>query len=159
MALTYLGSLSLGDVIPGLGVCLASALPRIQAQLAAAIAASAQLTITPPTIAANISLCANLLAQLQAQAALGIQVPSATLQLNALATLIAALNIELGALAFDLSAPGIHAYAYAGESQGLKNELPASFPGSAPISACNALVLATTVGATWAALGLALKTG
>lgn len=156
--LTYLGSLSLGAVIPGLGVALASALPRIQLQLDAALAAQAQLTITPPTIAANISAAATLLAGLQAAAALGVQVPSASLQLSILASLIAALNLELGALGFDLSAPGIHAYAFDGESQALAAELPDSFPGGAPTTHANALVLVTTVGSTWVAMGAVLKT-
>jgi len=158
MSLVYLGSLSLGQVIPGLGVALASAVPRINAELAVQNATVAQLQVVPPTITGALSAANSIVAGINAAIALGVQVPSLSVQVNAALALIAALNIELGALAFDMSAPGIHAYAYAGDSQGLGPALPSSFPGGAPTTPCNALVLATTIGSTWVSLGAALKT-
>ncbi len=87
-----------------------------------------------------------------------MQVPSASLQISAALALIAALNVELGALGFDLTAAGIHAYAFDGEAQELGPALPNAFPGGAPTSHCNALVLATSVPATWIAMAGIFKT-
>lgn len=158
MSLVYLGSLTTADVCPALPIALASALPRIQAQLAGAINASAQLTLTPPTIFLALELSTQLVANIQASIALGVQVPALSVQLNLLASLILSLEIELGALGFDLGAAGIHAYAYAGPANGLGPALPSSFPGGATTDFTNALVLATSVPASWIALGAILKT-
>lgn len=158
MSLTYLGSLTVGVINPGLLLALASALPRIQAALDGAAAAIASLNVTPPTIAASLSLAQTLAADIQAAIALGVEVPSLSVQVNALLALQAALNIELGALGFDLGAAGIHAYAYDGLANGLGPALPASFPGGSELDHVNALVLATSVPASWVALAAVLKT-
>src|SRR5262245_42943256 len=119
MALVYLGSLSVGTINHALGLALASAVPRINAQLAAFAQAVASLTLTPPTIAGNLAIAQSLVATLQAQIALGIQVPTAAAQISIINGFIAALTIELGALGFPLGAAGIHAYAFDGQAQDL----------------------------------------
>jgi hypothetical protein len=52
---------------------------------------------------------------------------------------------------------GIHAYHYSGQVDDLGSEmateLAGGVPGGAPTDASNALILVTTVGATWTAMG------
>ena len=158
MSLVYLGSLSTGVIAPSLGISLAAAIPRIQAELALQTALVAQLNLVPPSIAGSLSLAQSIVASINAAIALGVQVPSASLQISAAAALIAALNVELAALGFNLTAAGIHAYAYDGPADGLGPALPANFPGGAPTDHCNALMLTTSVPASWVALGGILKT-
>ncbi len=158
MTLVYLGSLTTGAIVPSLGISLAAAIPRIQAEIALQTKIIAQLNLVPPLIAGSLTLATSIVASVTAQIALGVQVPSASLQISAALALIAALNIELGALGFDMTAAGIHAYAYDGEAQDLGPSLPDHFPGGAPTSHCNALILATSIPASWVALGGILKT-
>lgn len=156
--LTYLGSLTTGGIVPSLGFALASALPRIQAELALQQKLIATLNLVPPSITGSLHAAESIVAAINASIALGVQVPSAGAQISAAQTLIAALNIELGALGFDMTAAGIHAYAFDGRADELGPALPSSFPGGAPSSHCNALVLATSIPASWVALGGILKT-
>lgn len=158
MALGYLGSLTVGAINPGLQTALGSALPRLQAELAVANTQVAQLNAHPPTIVASLATANALVATIEQAIAVGVQVPSLSLQLAAATSLIAAVNVEIEALGFDLGAAGIHAYTYTGTASGLGPALPTSFPGGGPADPCNALVLATSIPASWAALAQVLKT-
>lgn len=161
MALTYLGSKTVGDCVPAGVTVVADALVELNAKLAATLAAQASLSVTPPTIALNLRLLLDLQAQIAAQIALGIELPTISLQLSVLFDLIAALNLQINfllALQVAFGTAGIHAYAYDGAASGLGPSLPSSFPGGTPGDHTNALVLATTVPAAWAALGAVLKT-
>lgn len=158
MSLTYLGSLSTAQINPGLVLSLASAVPRIEAELALQTALVAQLNVTPPSITASLSLATDIVASINAAIALGVDVPSLSVQVNAALALIALLNLELGALGFDMGAAGIHAYAYDGDASALGASIPSSLPGGAPTDHVNALLLATSIPASWVALGGMLKT-
>lgn len=158
MALVYLGSLTTGAINPGLALSLASAVPRIEAELALQAAVIAQLNVTPPSIAASLSLATDTVASINTAISLGVEVPSLSVQVNAALSLIALLNVELGALGFDMSAAGIHAYTFDGEADAFGPAIPSAFPGGAPDDAVNALVLVTSVPASWVALSGILKT-
>lgn len=161
MALVYLGSLTVGAVCPGLSLALASSITRIQAELTGQEKLIAQLNLVPPTIAGSLSSAKSIVASITAAAALGVEVPSLTLQVTAAAALIAALNLELApllAMQNALGVAGVHAYVYDGTAAGLGPSLPSAFPGGVAGDHANALVLATTVPAAWAALGAVLKT-
>lgn len=119
MALTYLGSLTVGAINPALGASLAIVLPKLQAELAAAVAAKASIEVTPMTIALSLDLAGRLVADIQAAIALGVQWPSISVQLQLYLDLIASIQLSLGLLTFDLGAAGIHAYAYDGTASGL----------------------------------------
>jgi len=158
MTLQYLGGLTTGAIVPSLGLALASALPRIEADIALQQALVAQLNLVPPTISGSLTLATEIVTAINASIALGVQVPSLAIQVNAALALIALLNAELGALGFDMSAAGIHAYAFDGRTDELGPALPASLPGGLPSDHCTALVLATAIPASWVALGRLLKT-
>ena len=162
MTVTYLGSLAVGDTVPGVTAALAVANADLDAKIAALASFSASLE--PPSIAAQISLTSDILAALQAQAALGIEPPSLSVQFASVLALLTTLNAQLlvlQALAANFPAAGVHAYAYSGQANQLgpefTTELAAGFPGGAPTDATNALLLATTIPATWAALAQVFK--
>lgn len=168
--ITPLGSLSIGDTIPGavaVGVAGAAginaALPNITAQLEALAAFS------PGAVdfAAQLTLALQTVASIQAGITAGLTPPSISAQIAIIGAQIAAL--EAAALSINaqltiitdfqalLSAAGIFAYAYDGDVQDLGDELDAEIGagigGGLPTDHCNALVLVTSAGATWTAMG------
>lgn len=162
MTVTYLGSLSVGATIPGVNAALAVANADLDSKIAAL--ASFSVSLEPPSIAAQISLTQSILADLNAMATLGISPPSLSVQFASVLALLATLNAQLlvlQALATNLAAAGVHAYTYAGAANALGGEFSAElaggFPGGAPTDATNALLLATTIPATWAAIAQVFK--
>jgi len=174
MSTTYLGSLSVGDVVPGAVSAAAAgsaginaALPDIQGRL------DALLAFAPINVdfAAQLALAQQTVASIQAGIALGLPVPSLAAQIAQVAALVAELLAAVTSISAQLSViaalqahfgvAGVHAYAFAGQTQDLGGELSAELaggtPGGAPTDAANALVLITTVPATWAALAALLK--
>lgn len=174
MSVEYLGSLTVGDVMPGAvavgaaGVAgINAALPDIQARL------DSLLTFSPGAVdfAAQLSLAQQTVTSIQTAISAGISPPSISQQLAQISALIAELlaaianiNAQLD-LILDfqalLGSAGIHGYAFSGQTQNLGSELAAELsggtPGGAPTDAANALVLITTVPAAWAALSQILK--
>jgi hypothetical protein len=155
--LTYLGHLGISAVVPGASAAIVVALPELQARLAGAAAAAAQLTITPPTFVASLAAATELVATLTAQGTL----PSLSFQLTALASIVADLQASVDALiAIDgaLGAAGsVDLYAYGGRADGLGAALPTSLPSGAPEDAINALVIAVSSPTVWANVGVILK--
>lgn len=174
MSVTYLGALTIGDALPG-GVAVAAAgyaginaaLPDIQARLDALLAFSP----LPVDFAAQLALAQSMVASVQASITLGLAPPSIALQLAIVAALIAdiaaaiaSISVQLG-IVVDFQAlmgtAGIHAYAYAGQTQNLGAEmaveLAGGVPAGAPTDAANALILVTTTPATWTAMGDVFK--
>ena len=165
MSLVYLGSLTVGEAVPGGVFALAEALPRVQAELAGAVSLQAQLIVTPPTIADSLVFAQQLVASIQAQIALGIQLPSVAVQLPIVEALIATLQVSLNGLLLlqnAFSTVGVHAYAYEGQVNAMGSQVSSAFagglPGGLPNDYANALVLVTSIPATWAAIGRVLKT-
>lgn len=167
MGLTYLGSLTVGACVPAALVMNADLLVRVQAELSAALALSVDLQFTPPSIALSLEFAIQLVASIQAQIALGIELPSISLQLSAAFALVASLQLQLDLLLtfkVALGTAGVHAYAFEGQANQMGGEITAALAGGFPVPGAtgtdhtNALVLATTVPAAWAALGQILKT-
>jgi hypothetical protein len=167
--ITYCGELTIGGALPGAqaaavaGVSgINAALPDILARIAALQAFAPQ----PVSFVAQLALAMQIVTGIQTSIALGISPPSIAAQLAAVAALVAdllamvtdihaqlAIVLELRGL---LGAAGIHAYAFAGQSGNLGGELATALttgtPGGSAADAANALVLVTTLPATWTAL-------
>ncbi len=163
--LTYLGSATVGAWVPSLDATIVATLPDLQAQLAGAIALAAQLTVSPPTIAASLTFATDMVAAINAQITAGIVFPSLSAQLSAISSLVATITATVNLLlAFEaaLGTAGVHGYAFSGQASALGPELTVAtsggFPGGGPTDNANALVLATTSPAAWAALSVVLQT-
>lgn len=173
MTVTYLGSLTTGSAIPGASALAAAgaagiglALPDIEARLAGLLA----FTPTPIDLTANLAIAQQVVTSLQLSISLGITPPDISAQLAIVAALVADLtasvlsvNAQLAIiLGFDMSAAGVHAYRYDGPANQLgsefSTELSGGFPAGAPTDATNAVLLATTIPATWTVLQTFLKT-
>lgn len=172
--ITYVGNLSIGGAVPGAasaaiaGVAgINAALPDILARIAALQAFAPQ----PVSFVAQLALAQSMVSSVQAGIALGIPVPSIAAQIAAIAALVAellaavsAINVQLGIVTdFQalLGAAGLHLYAYAGQTGSLGPELSAALatgiPGGSPTDSAHALVMVTTVPATWTAMSHVFK--
>lgn len=161
----YLGSATVGDWMPASVWMQVQLLVDLQSRRAAQLALVASLQLVPPTIAANLVFAEQLVATITAQIALGIQLPTLQLQLDAAFAVISALDIAIALLVqFQVAfgSAGVHGYTYSGPANQFGGELASTlsggFPGGQPSDQANALVLATTVPAAWAALGVLLRT-
>lgn len=174
MTTTYVGSLSIGEAVPGLNALgiagslgINLALPDIQARLAALL----NFQVTPPSLSAQLALATQLVASLQAAIAIGITPPSIDAQLaivaalivdlqNAILSIQAQFNIILDIRGL-LNAAGVHAYVYQGPVADMGSELTAELihgpPGGGPSDSAQAIVLMTSLGPTWTALAQLLK--
>jgi hypothetical protein len=174
MTVTYVGSLSIGDLVPGAAAAavagaagINAALPDIQAR----IAALASFSPAPVDFAAQLALAQQMVASITASISLGLPVPSIAAQIAIVAAQIAALEASVLAINANLTivtdfqdlltAAGIHVYAFDGQVQDLGNELDTELsggvPGGSPTDASNALVMVTTVSATWTAISQVFK--
>jgi hypothetical protein len=168
MTFTPLGSLSLAAVVPGAATVAAAgelginlALPDIQARLAALLA----FTPTMPSLSADASLAANIVADLQAAISIGLVPPDITAQLAIIAALVLDLQnkvISINAqfsicadLISLLATAGVDAYACDGAAQDMGGALTTQYAGDA--SHANALILVTKIGATWSAMSTLFK--
>jgi hypothetical protein len=161
--LTYLGELTVGACIPDIMPTYAALVGELQAKLAGAIALAAQLQIRPPSLSVNLDIALKMIASLKAAIQLGM--PGIDFQISAVASFIDSIRAQLAlllSLAGVFATAGIHAYAYDGISSDLGNlvsaETRGGFPGGFADEHCNALILATTVGAAWTAMGMVLRT-
>lgn len=153
--LTYLGSYSLSVLLPGIVAALALSVPDLQARVDALLAFSPG----EISLAASLQLAASITADLTGAIALGITPPSLAAQIDIVLGILAGLQANLQAiLAFQglLAHGGVYAYVYDGQAGSLGSELAAStsggLPGGTASEHCNALILATSVGATWTAM-------
>jgi hypothetical protein len=149
--------------MPGAVLAIETGLPDLQAR-ATAIASA---MLTPPAIsfAANIQVALAAIASMQAAVALGISPPSLSAQVEimaaALAELQVSLNVLLG-LSNALGVAGVHLYQYSGPADQLGSEFHAAlsggFPDGAPSDHADALLVATSSPAAWAAIATMMKT-
>lgn len=164
MALTYCGEVTIGAVLPGISTPFALAVGDLQARVDQCVAALAQISVGMPALTAQIALAESIIASLTAAIAVGITPPSVSAQISIMAALIAALEAQLAVmLAVPFGTAGVHIYAYAGTAGAFGADvtaaLAAGFPGGTGAGqACNALVLATTIGATWTDMQAVFKT-
>lgn len=171
--ITYLGSISLGAALPGANSVTVAAIAGINAALPdilARIAALQAFAPSPVDFGAQLVLAQQIVTSIQTSIALGIPAPSIAAQIAAVAALIADLLASVQAInghlaivqsfASLLGAAGIHALVFDGDAGAFGGELAAelgSVPGLGPYDACNAIVLVTTVPATWAAMSQVFK--
>lgn len=159
--LTFVGSVSIGATIPGVGAALAVSLADLQARV------DALLTWSPGEIsfAAQLQLAEQLVLQLQSDISLAIVPPSIAAQIAIVAGLLAALRAQLEiilVLQGLMLTAGVDAYAYDGTAAGMgatiTTALAAGLPsGGTGATHCNALLLVTQFGPTWAAMGSVFK--
>lgn len=168
-----LGTLSLGAIVPGMAVAQASAalaveaaLGEIQAKLAGLLNVQAAL-LFPPLPTAALTGALQVVQALQ----LDLAIAAPSLQITGIASLIIELQAQILALqasldlvlSFDLGAAGIVAYEYEGTTDTLGSSLSSvtsgGLPGGTGSDPCFALILATSVPSTWAALSKVLLTG
>lgn len=163
MSLVYVGELTIGDLLPGIAIPFIQAVGDLQARLDACIAAMAQITVGMPSLSLQIQLALDIIANLQAAIAVGITPPTVSVQISVMVALIAQLEAELAImLGIPFSTAGVHVYAYDGTVGAFGGEvttaLSAGVPGGAgPGQHCDAIVLATVIPTTWAALSLVFK--
>lgn len=154
--LTYVGSLGLSAAVPAVATVFASAIAELEGRIAALSAAVP--SFTPPSV--QLALAKQIVAAIEANIALGITPPSIDLQIGLFLALIAELQASLQ-IVLDIknlfAAAGVHVYVYDGDAGDfgteLDAELVAGFPGgSGPTQHANAIILATTITATWSAM-------
>lgn len=161
MTVEYVGGLTIGEALPGVGIVLAPAFADISAKVAALASFTPTVTLD---LAGQVSLAGDLLAAAQASLAIGIQPPSISVQLDAVATLLADVRISLGLfeVLFGQFAVGIHEYHYSGPTNMLGSEmtteLAGGFPGGAASDATEAIIIAGAVPGAWAVLSQIFKT-
>ncbi len=140
--LIYIGEVSIAVAIPlllNLTLAVELLIPGLLAEISAKLVGygnlSVSLGITPPSLAGNLQLAANILASLTAAASLGFVPPTVNFAATAVLALIAELNVKLGALqaALDLALQikglaanaGVKLFVYEGKLSDLGSTLDA----------------------------------
>lgn len=174
MTLVYLGGLSVGDAIPGAALAVDAGIAGISpglANLQAQVAALASWTPAPISFAAQITIATDLISSLNAAIGLGLTPPTMSEQIamisakiSELTSITAGIEAQLAVLTglqTPLGAAGVHGYAFDGDTDDLGSELDGELAGGVPGGSgsdhANAVVLITTIPATWAALGEIVK--
>lgn len=163
MALTYCGEVTIGAALPGIEPPFLLAVGDLQARLDALIAAQAQIAVSMPALAAQIDLARSIIASLQAAIAVGITPPSVSAQVSIMAALLVALEAQVAAmLGVPFGTAGVHIYVYDGAANAFGGDVTAALSGGFPggtggAQHCNAIVLATTIGATWTDMSACFK--
>lgn len=168
MSVTFLGSMTLGDALPGAVGAAAAGIAGINLALPdilARIAALQSFLPTPVDFTAQLVLAQQTLQSVQATIALGLPVPDISAQLLAVQALIAALLAAVNAvnaqldLITDFQAilgeSGIYAYASDGTVANLGAELSSALsttPGLAGPMHANSVILVAATPAAWAAI-------
>jgi len=154
--LTFFGEVTVGGCIPSAGALFAAMVADLQAQLNAQVALLARLKVRPPSLLAQIDLVTKLLATLRG--AVHLNLPGVDFQVKAVGQAIAALKARIALLArYPLGVAGVMAYAYGGTASSfgetVNTTVGPGLPGGHPTDHVNAIILATSIPATWAALG------
>lgn len=155
MTLAYQGKLEIGAICPIVVTGTADAAAQLQANLTGALALEASLSITPPSVAEQITILTEFLAQLTAGVTLGV--PSVSFNLAACTDLIASINASIGVLVTLqglLGTAGVFAYTYDGAADALgaalTTELATQWPDGTPSTDhANAVILGTTDSGVW----------
>lgn len=160
--INFVGQFTLGEGLPGAFALGATAMADVQARLAALIALQAQIALTLPTIsfAANIQLCADAIASMEAAISLGVTPPNIDAQLAIVAASIAELTATLSfaaSIMLAFSAPGVWSHTYSGNADQLgpefTTEFAAGLPGGGGASEhIDAVLISTNLGPTWTAI-------
>ena len=156
MTITYLGSVSVGATVPGVGAALAVSLQDLNARI------TALLSFSPGEVnfAAELQIANQILANIQAAIIVGITPPSISVQVGIIAALLAALEAQLQVIAQLQNlflAAGVDVFVYDGTVGNMGAEVTAALSGGLPSGGtgathCDALILATSVSATFTAM-------
>lgn len=160
--LTYIGELSLAELMPGVVGPLVAAQADLQARINALLSFSATVGLDMSQL---VTLSGNILANLQAGLALGLQAPTLTAQINLVVSLTATLLAQLQLILdlMNLLAAAVHAFAYDGTAAGFGATVTAALAsglpgGGLPTDHVNALVFATSIPASWYAISQIFRT-
>lgn len=161
MAVTYLGSMSVGATVPTVGIVLGDVLPDLQARLTAL----QNFTPISGSLGDAVALAAATLSNLQLALSLGISPPNLSTQIAEVAAQIGIIEAQIAVavgLANNLAAVGVHAYHYSGTvaslGAGFAGELASGFPGGTGADGCNAILLATSFPSVWTAMQAVFRT-
>jgi hypothetical protein len=159
MSVEYLGEVTIGAMLPGVVAPLAAAMADLQGRINALLGFQTTVSLDlRALIALSASVTASLTAAVTAAPTIGLQIKVVA---DALLVLQLQLQIIL-ALYGLLATSGLHAYVYDGTVADFGPEMTAALSaglpgGSGGAQHCNALVLAATSAATWAAMGQVFK--
>lgn len=173
MTARYIGSLTIGGALPGMSALVTAGLggislvlPELQSRLDSLLSWRP----SPITIPAQIQQLQSMIAGLQLQLSLGVAPPSMTMQLAELAKLTAELHASISQLTAQqtvlleaqqlMATAGVHAVAFSGRADRLGLEVGGAIegaPGISPADATQAITLATTTPAVFAALSQLVK--
>lgn len=154
--------MSISTLLPAPVGVLLTAMADVQVKLSAMIAFSLQLGLPALSISAQLALAATITASLEAS--IGITPPSISAQLEITLAVIAQLRLLLQIYIdlFALLTASVRVYAYDGTVAGmgatLTTALAAGFPGgTGSAQHCNALIIATELDASWAAMSAVFR--
>ena len=150
----YLGSYSVGGLMPTMVSMLGGVISNLQGQLNGALRVNGSLAVTVPSLNARIAAVGRV------SAALALQPPGVQFNIAANASVVAVLKAQLK-LILDLQAAfgaaGVEAFEYSGTAAAAGGEITGAIgtglPGGAGTDQINALVFATRYPATFAAMG------
>jgi len=172
--LTYLGSVTTGDMIPGGKIAVLAGFDGITLaipDLLGKIAALQAFAPTPVSFTAQRQLCNVMIQGINAAIAIGLPIPDIAAQIAAVTALVNSLLATLNTINANLNLinaflsllnePGVHMYHFSGTTNNLGAEIAAAtsggFPGGAGTDATEALLIGTSVPGTWAAITQIMK--
>lgn len=161
MTVQYVGGLTIGDALPGLALPLIQITGDIQLRLNALL--DFEVSITPPSLLADLQVSADINANIQAALTLGIEPPSIDVQASVMLDAIALLKLQLQIIKglYDLFGFGVHVYNYTGQVDQLGGEfttaLAGGVPGGSGTDICDGLLWLATAPGAWAAIAALFK--
>lgn len=158
MSVALVAQTTIAGACPTAASAVGAVYASLQAQLAGALEASLRLSITPPTLSAQLDAAVAIEAAIKASITLGL--PTIDIQIAALAALVASLNAQIAALLAFQATFGEQVFLYAGSAQAkdigaqTAAALAGGPPGVPPLSECAIVALVATVPSARAALGV-----
>lgn len=165
MTAALIGQVSIGQVVPTTASLVATAMAEVNAKLAGALALSAAITLTPPSLTGSITSAAALLASLEAQLALSLSLglPAVSVDVTTMLAVIGELNASLAALlalTVTLGTAGVYVLTHEGDAATHGAEVQAIVNGIAPAgNVVYSVTYLATAPAVFVALGEVLLTG
>jgi hypothetical protein len=156
---------TVGQCSPALASLVTSAIAELSGKLAGFLNIQAALTISPPSLSAQLDGALGAVATIQAQISAGLTVspPGVNLSIAAVAGAVAELNAQLAiliALQEAMSTAGVTVIVENGEAQNFGREMQVEVSRVAPAgNAVQAITFLATEPAVFAALGAVLFTG
>lgn len=163
MAAKIVGQVSIGQVVPTTAALIADATADIQAKLAGALKLSLALSLSPPSISAQITGALETVVKLEAALSAGITLPGASLSVAANVALLAELSAKLAALlalSVTLGTAGVYVITDEGDAEKFGSDMQKRVSEIAPAgNKVHAVTFLATDPATYEALGKVLLTG